>query len=142
MKPVAPILVILISTTLVVLAADPSTETPKAGDRDGGAAEKVPGKEAHIIKEWKVPADFFVQPALPPKAEQGAKDSTPKPAAPRNQITDFLARNGVTFGADGVAMYAPASGTLLVKNTQAELDKIDALVDAYFAKATKRNPPR
>jgi len=142
MKPLAAILSLLILNSLLVQAAVPSPETTKTEVRDRKDVEaKDPEKEVHYLKEWKVPHDFFVLPGRPePKQEE--KDPAPETVAVPIEPNDFLIQNGVTFGRNAFAKYLPATQTLSVKNSQTQLDKVDALVNAYFAKANQRNPAR
>src|SRR5262249_42433292 len=42
---------------------------------------------------------------------------------------DFLAASGVTFGPNAFAMYSPVSSTLIVKNTQDQLDLVERIIE-------------
>ncbi len=90
-----------------------------------------------ITKEYKVPPSFIS--ALPsssgaPTAGGGgntAPGSLPSIAA-RSGAREFLEANGVTFPPNASANFLPSSSKLIVRNTQANLDLIDSLVETYI----------
>jgi len=87
-----------------------------------------------VTKEYKVPPSFIT--ALPassttPAAGAGsnvAAGSQPSIAA-RSGAREFLENSGVTFPEGASANYIASTSRLIVKNTQANLDLVDALVD-------------
>lgn len=97
------------------------------------------GNEADMfIKEWKVRPDFIGR--LP----GGGGDATTGIAPPGDPTEgtgsaltsqmgakEFLAAAGVTFDAGAFAMYSPASSTLIVKNTEEQLDVVERLVEIF-----------
>ena len=94
--------------------------------------------EELFIKEWKVPPSFLRQ--GPGGAGLGAAAPAPggfgAPADPgagglaqTSTAKDILAASGVTFGQGAFAMYSPASSTLVVKNTQDQLDLVERIIE-------------
>jgi len=90
-----------------------------------------------ITKEYKVPPSFIT--ALPaasgdnlPSAGGGgigvAAGSLPSIAS-RSGAKEFLENSGVIFGPGATANFIASSSKLIVKNTQANLDVVDTLVD-------------
>lgn len=87
-----------------------------------------------VTKEYKVPPSFIT--ALPastsgPTAGGGsnvAAGSLPSIAA-RSGAREFLENSGVTFPEGASANYIASTSRLIVKNTQANLDLVDTLVD-------------
>ena len=88
--------------------------------------------ETLISKEYKVPPGFITTPtAASPTAAAGG------PGLPgtvgKSGAKEFLESQGVTFSAGASATYLASSSKLLVKNTQANLDLIDSLVEVSLA---------
>jgi general secretion pathway protein D len=94
--------------------------------------------ETLISKEYKVPPGFIntagasssatAGSAAPGTGTTGLPDTVGKAGA-----KEFLTSQGVTFPAGASATYLPSSSKLLVKNTQANLDLIDQLVEVSLA---------
>jgi general secretion pathway protein D len=89
--------------------------------------------ETLISKEYKVPPGFITTSSASPA-------SAPAPGAPGLPQTtgkagakEFLESQGVTFPVGASATYLASSSKLLVKNTQANLDLIDSLVEVSLA---------
>jgi general secretion pathway protein D len=97
-----------------------------------------------FIKEWKVPPSLLragpvVAPgagALGGPAPAGGGLGAPAGgglegagAAGQSNAKDFLAASGVTFGVGAFAMYSPASSSLVVKNTQDQLDLVERIIE-------------
>ncbi|MEO6740995.1 MAG: M56 family metallopeptidase [Chthoniobacteraceae bacterium] len=99
-----------IDTAGAVIRADAANVTPK------DAAELY-------LKEWKVPPGLF---------QPGTAGSSGKAAA-----QDSLEKNGITFGEGAVADFRPQNNSLLVRNTQAQLD----LVERFIMKESAAAPP-
>lgn len=86
--------------------------------------------ETLISKEYKVPPGFIT-------SSSSSSSSTPSPGtagglpqtAGKSGAKEFLESQGVTFPAGASATYLASSSKLLVKNTQANLDLIDSLVE-------------
>lgn len=92
------------------------------------------------IKEWKVPASVFrdvpgvggatalggggVAPPTDPTVGGGGSA-----LAGSSSAKDFLAARGVTFGQGAFAMFSPQSSTLIVKNTQEQLDLVERVIE-------------
>jgi len=76
--------------------------------------------EELFTREWKIAPKFFL--AAPEGASAG------NPATPGGK--DFLAAQGVMFGPGANAFYSRASNTLVVKNSQEQLDLIDRMVES------------
>jgi hypothetical protein len=79
--------------------------------------------EELLIKEWKVPPELL-------RGGDGISDTTSLGVQGNASAgaKDFLAASGVSFGQGAFAMYSPASGTLVVKGTQDQLDLIDRII--------------
>jgi len=87
--------------------------------------------EILISKEYKVPPSFISSSSgSPPPA-----GNTPGqlPTVGKSGAKEFLESQGVTFPAGATATYLASSSKLLVKNTQANLDLIDSLVEVSLA---------
>ena len=92
--------------------------------------------ETLIAKEYKVPPGFISSSAastptagaLPTAGVPGASGTVGKSGA-----KEFLESQGVTFPMGASATYLASSSKLLVKNTQANLDLIDSLVEVSLA---------
>lgn len=90
--------------------------------------------ETLISKEYKVPPGFITSSSAtsgsgaPTPATPGLPQTTGKTGA-----KESLESQGVTFPAGASATYLASSSKLLVKNTQANLDLIDSLVEVSLA---------
>jgi general secretion pathway protein D len=91
--------------------------------------------ETLISKEYKVPPGFISS-----ASGSSGSSATPTPATPGLPQTtgkagakEFLESQGVTFPAGASATYLASSSKLLVKNTQANLDLIDSLVEVSLS---------
>jgi general secretion pathway protein D len=85
-----------------------------------------------VIREWKVSSIIFRTDAgggapLDPAAAPG----TPAPSALGGMTAarDFLAAKGVTFNTGAFAMYSRGSSTLVVKNTEDQLDLVERIIE-------------
>lgn len=91
--------------------------------------------ETLISKEYKVPPGFISSAAA--SSSSSASSTTPTPGLPQTTgkagAKEFLESQGVTFPAGASATYLASSSKLLVKNTQANLDLIDSLVEVSLA---------
>jgi len=74
-----------------------------------------------VTKEYKVPADFITQ--LPVK-----QDGSPS-IVQRASAKEFLEASGVPFPQGASAYYLTSSKKLIIRNTQANLDLVDTLVE-------------
>ena len=92
--------------------------------------------ETLISKEYKVPPGF-ISSAAASAPTGGALPSTGVPGASgtvgKSGAKEFLESQGVTFPLGASATYLASSSKLLVKNTQANLDLIDSLVEVSLA---------
>ena len=90
-----------------------------------------------ITKEYKVPPGFITSlPAAPPPApgpggQHIAPGSQPAIQA-RSGAREFLEAQGVTFPQGASANFIASTSKLIVKNTQANLDLIDTLVETQM----------
>ena len=91
-----------------------------------------------ITKEYKVPPGFITslpatgQPPLPgPGSETIAPGSQPAIQA-RSGAREFLEAQGVTFPPGASANFIASTSKLIIKNTQANLDLIDTLVETQM----------
>jgi general secretion pathway protein D len=87
--------------------------------------------EILISKEYKVPPSFISSPtgSTPPAGNTPGQ----LPTVGKSGAKEFLESQGVTFPAGATATYLASSSKLLVKNTQANLDLIDSLVEVSLA---------
>ena len=96
--------------------------------------------EELFIKQWKVPPSLFHAPvqAAPAGALGGGGGLGAAPGGAglegagtggTSGAKDFLAASGVTFPQGAFAMYSPASSTLIVKNTQDQLDLVERIIE-------------
>lgn len=100
-----------------------------------------------FTRTFRVPPDFVTQlnsgnaegtaPVDDPFAAAGGAGAANVSLAARPPIIDLLKRNGINF-ADGSAATLGGSGSLLVTNTAAELDKVEQLVDLYIGQQPKQ----
>lgn len=92
--------------------------------------------EILIAKEYKVPPSF-ISSGAGAGATAGNSPSAGRPGLPQTVgkagAKEFLEAQGVTFPDKASATYLAASSKLLVKNTQANLDLIDSLVEVSLA---------
>ena len=97
--------------------------------------------EQPITKEYTVPPGFIS--ASPAGGTGGALSNVPAgpgpatppggaPLAGRASARDFLEQRGVTFAPGTSAIFIPSSSRLVVRNTQQNLDLVDAIVEASY----------
>jgi hypothetical protein len=79
-----------------------------------------------FTRTFQVPPDFA-------SMLDSGSDASKDPAY-RRSIVDLLKSNGINFG-NGTSVTISTSGTLIVTNNPAELDKIEQLVEAMTAKS-------
>jgi general secretion pathway protein D len=94
-----------------------------------------------ISKTYRVPPDFITSAAVDPAAAAGGADPFATNAAPagtgmvtlqpirRLGAKEFLESRGVTFPEGTAASYNPTTNTLVVRNTQRNIETVDLLVD-------------
>lgn len=85
--------------------------------------------ETLISKEYKVPPNFISSSSPAPAQSGGGLPGT----VGKSGAKEFLEGQGVTFPPGASATYLTSSSKLLVKNTQANLDLIDSLVEVSLA---------
>ena len=96
--------------------------------------------EELFIKQWKVQPSLFSAPtgAVGAAAGAGAGGLGAAPVGGglegsgtggASNAKDFLAASGVTFGTGSFAMYSKTSSTLIVKNTQEQLDLVERIIE-------------
>ena len=90
--------------------------------------------ETLISKEYKVPPNF-ISSASSSSSSSGSSTGIPDASGTVgvSGAKDFLQSQGVTFPVGATATYLASSSKLLVKNTQANLDLIDSLVEVSLA---------
>ena len=87
-----------------------------------------------ITKEYKVPPGFITAtPGSAPPQVSGLAAGSQSVIAARSIAKDFLETQGVEFPTGASANYISLTSRLIVKNTQANLELIDALVDTSVA---------
>lgn len=92
--------------------------------------------EELFTKQWKVAPNMISQApgvggggaAPAPGGGLGAPPADPAAGVP-SSARDWLIANGVAFPPGSVAMYSKASSTLIVKNTQDNLDLIEKIIE-------------
>ncbi|MEO6787079.1 MAG: hypothetical protein ABI318_13190, partial [Chthoniobacteraceae bacterium] len=92
--------------------------------------------EELFIKQWKVPPGLL---SKQPTTTSQTAGVIPPGGAP--SAKDFLAASGVTFGQGAFAMYSPASNTLIVKDTQEQLDLVERIIDVGSAGPAANDTP-
>jgi general secretion pathway protein D len=87
--------------------------------------------ETLLTKEYKVPPSFFI----PPSGSTPPAGNTPGqiPTVGKTDTKKFLEDQQVTFPPGASAFYSPSTSKLVVRNTQANLDIIDSLVEVSLA---------
>lgn len=88
-------------------------------------------KEYFITKEYTVPPNFIEKVDAPQEAT--SKEHLPSLTETKS-AKEFLLAQGVTFPPGTTATYLGSSNTLLVKNSQANLDLIESLLKASLTK--------
>lgn len=97
--------------------------------------------ETLVTKEWKVPPGMMATAPAAGGAEAGGLapagagmggDATRGSTgiARRTEAKDYLAASGVTFPPGSSAIFLPTSSKLIARNTQENLDLIDAIVES------------
>ena len=90
--------------------------------------------ETLIAKEYKVPPNFISSaPSSTPAAGALPGAGLPGGTVGKSGAKDFLISQGVTFPQGSSATYLASSSKVLVKNTQANLDLIDSLVEVALS---------
>jgi general secretion pathway protein D len=92
------------------------------------------------IREWKVSPTIFrgsMQGAtsLAAGADPAAAGAPATSLAGSANAKDFLQSSGVTFNQCALAMYSPATSTLVVKNTQDQLDLVERVIEVSLAES-------
>jgi general secretion pathway protein D len=91
-----------------------------------------------ITKEYKVPPGFITSlparepPVLPGPAGQTVAPGSQPAIQARSGAREFLEAQGVTFPPGASANFIASTSKLIVKNTQANLDLIDTLVETQL----------
>lgn len=88
-----------------------------------------------LTKEYKVPPSFMQGAPSGAGSPSAGASSSPNYAIEARSFNakSFLESQGVTFPDGASANYLPSSSRLIVKNTQANLESVDALVEASIA---------
>jgi general secretion pathway protein D len=87
-----------------------------------------------ITKEYKVPPGFITAtPGSAPPQVSGLAAGSQSVIAARSMAKDFLEAQGVEFPEGASANYISLTSRLIVKNTQANLELIDAMVETSIA---------
>jgi general secretion pathway protein D len=90
--------------------------------------------ETLISKEYKVPPGFITSASTSSSTPSTASATPGLPQTTgKSGAKEFLESQGVIFPAGASATYLASSSKLLVKNTQANLDLIDSLVEVSLA---------
>jgi len=97
-----------------------------------GAGFPKPAPDVVVTKTWKIPPN--VLPPAPVPADPG------KFAGDGGLARNWLIANGVVFQGKAAAVYDSQSGQLVVRNTQAQVDLIDAILEAETGPATLAPP--
>ncbi len=91
--------------------------------------------EELFTKQWKVPPSLFAAPAgaAAPAAGGGGGLGAPPAdaggAGGASTAKDFFLAQGVSFPAGSAALYSKGSSTLIVKNTQDNLDLVERIIE-------------
>ncbi len=102
---------------------------------------------ALITKSYRVPPDFISSGSMgegddpfganDPFAGLGGGGGSETKLQKRLTAKEFLGRNGVQFSEGATAQFIPSTSTLLVRNTQDQLDLVERLVEASFGGVAK-----
>lgn len=115
---------------------------------DGFAVAVVPlgdvSTSGLITKTYRVPPSFLSETAMATDQASGDPFAAPadgKPATgtiqPRLGAKAFLEKNGVSFTPGAAAQFNADTSTLIVRNTQDQLDLVEAMVQSSFGNVTK-----
>ncbi len=91
--------------------------------------------EELFTKQWKIPPTVIASQPVPgaggaaPGGGLGAPPAEGAGTAGASNARDWLMANGVGFPTGSVAMYSKATSTLIVKNTQDNLDLIEKIIE-------------
>ena len=93
--------------------------------------------EELFIKQWKVPPSLFASGPGPVAAPAGGGGLGAPPAAGlegagtggQSNAKDYLSAQGVVFGQGALALYSKTTSTLIVKNTQDQLDLVERIIE-------------
>ena len=101
-----------------------------------------------FIKQWKVPPGLIRNAqggGGAPAAGAGVLGAAPAigggdagGTGGQSSARDFLQASGVTFGPNAFAMYSPVSSTLIVKNTQDQLDLVERIIEIGVSDVVKQ----
>ena len=92
-----------------------------------------------VTREYVVPPGFL---SMSGSAGGGGPPSLPEITGIPKRTTafDYLQNAGVQSPPGATANYLPASGKLIVRNTQANLDLVDQIVEQAYANTSARTP--
>ena len=97
--------------------------------------------EELFVKQWKVPPSLFLSGPGPGAAAAAAGGAGGLGAAPaggglegagtggQSNAKDYLQGQGVVFGQGALALYSKTTSTLIVKNTQDQLDLVERIIE-------------
>ena len=99
-----------------ITAAAAEIAPKKTGTGPAEAVQPGPqgGSDAMFLREWKVPPGLF---------QAGNVGDSGKSA-----VQDSLEKKGVTFGAGATAVFNQERSSIVVRNTQAQLDRIERFI--------------
>lgn len=105
----------------------------------------APDQTAIVTKTYRVPPNFITAGATGAGAAGAAGDpfgadgAAPASGTLQKKLTavEFLKMNGITFGPDAGAEFIPATSTLLVRNTQDQMELIEAMIESSFGSVAK-----
>ncbi len=103
----------------------------------------APDQNAIITKSYRVPPNFITAGATGAGSAAddpfGANGGAPASSTLQKKLTaaEFLKMNGVTFGEGASAEFVSATSTLLVRNTQDQLELVEAMIESSFGSVAK-----
>ena len=98
-----------------------------------------------ISKTYRVPPDFIATAAVDPASTSAPADPFAQPGAAANAtglirrmgVKEFLESRGITFPEGTGASYNPVTNMLIVRNTAANLEAVDSVVDQAISTAPR-----
>jgi general secretion pathway protein D len=103
----------------------------------------APDQTAIVTKSYRVPPNFISAGATGAGGAAGdpfgASGAAPASGTLQKKLTaiEFLKMNGVAFGPEAGAEFIPSTSTLLVRNTQDQLELIEAMIESSFGSVAK-----
>lgn len=89
-------------------------------------------QEQLITKEYKIPSSIISSFSSFSQTQSEQKNLSPTYNIEQFSPKEFLVKRGVIFPKGSIAYYLASNNTLIVKNTQSNLDLVDAIISSSF----------